>query len=116
MHVRRRFRDIAAAGCTVIVLTISQSENWPKEPPKARFSVVTAPPSSSDSPAPVPPRPERQERIPLAIFLMISAGAIFSFSSAASKLLAETYPVGEVLFSRVPVSYTHLTLPTIYSV
>ena len=115
MHVRRRFRDIAAAGCTVIVLTISQSENWPKEPPKARFSVVTAPPSSSGSPAPVPPRPERQERIPRAIFLMISAGAIFSFSSAASKLLAETYPVGEVLFSRVLVSFvvfSAFALPT----
>jgi drug/metabolite transporter (DMT)-like permease len=46
----------------------------------------------------------RQERIPLAILFMVSAGAIFSFSSAASKWLVETYPVGEVLFSRVFVS------------
>jgi drug/metabolite transporter (DMT)-like permease len=58
---------------------------------------------------------ERQERIPLAILYMVSAGAIFSFSSAASKLLAETYPVGEVLFSRVAVSlivFSAFALPT----
>ena len=35
---------------------------------------------------------------------MISAGAIFSGSSAASKWLVETYPVGEVLFSRAFLS------------
>ena len=74
---------------------------------------MTAPPSRVDSPAPAPT--ERQERIPLAIFFMISAGVIFSFSSAASKLLAETYPVGEVLFSRVLVSFvlfSAFALPT----
>ena len=46
---------------------------------------------------------------------MISAGLIFSFSSAASKYLAETYPVGEVLFSRVLVSFllfSAFALPT----
>ena len=78
-----------------------------------RSSVVTAKPSSDDLPVPAPP--ERQERIPLAIFFMVSAGAIFSFSSAASKLLAETYPVGEVLFSRVLVSlvlFSAFALPT----
>ena len=37
---------------------------------------------------------------------MIAAGAIFSFSTAASKWLVATYPVGEVLFSRVFVSLT----------
>ena len=45
----------------------------------------------------------------------ISAGAIFSFSSAASKYLAQTYPVGEVLFSRVLVSFlvfSAFALPT----
>jgi drug/metabolite transporter (DMT)-like permease len=51
-----------------------------------------------------PGPPTRQERIPRAILYMISAGAIFSFSSAASKWLVESYPVGEVLFSRVFVS------------
>jgi len=70
--------------------------------------------SSNVDPRPPPPS-ARQERIPLAIFYMISSGAIFSFSSAASKLLVETYPVGEVLFSRVVVSFilfSAFVLPT----
>jgi len=102
-----QFVDIAAAGCAVIMLTMSPQRKQP------RSSVVTAKPSSDELPAPAPP--ERQERIPLAIFFMVSAGAIFSFSSAASKLLAETYPVGEVLFSRVLVSlvlFSAFALPT----
>lgn len=44
--------------------------------------------------------PPRQERIPLAIAYMVGAGAIFSFSSAISKWLVQTYPIGEVLFAR----------------
>ena len=46
---------------------------------------------------------------------MVAAGAIFSFSSAASKWLVATYPVGEVLFSRVFVSlilFSAFALPT----
>lgn len=69
--------------------------------------------SSVERPSPEPPA--RQERIPQAIFYMIAAGAIFSFSSAASKWLVETYPVGEVLFSRVLVSFivfASFVLPT----
>jgi len=107
MRVRARFVHIAPADCAVIVLTIGGQREQP------RSSVVTTTPSSDDKPAPA--RPERQERIPLAIFLMISAGAIFSFSSAASKILAETYPVGEVLFTRVLVSFvlfSAFALPT----
>ncbi len=64
---------------------------------------------------PSPKPPARQERIPLAILYMVSAGVIFSFSSAASKWLVETYPVGEVLFSRVFVSlvlFSAFALPT----
>jgi len=63
----------------------------------------------------MPEPPTRQERIPHAILYMISAGAIFSFSSAASKWLVETYPVGEVLFSRAFVSlilFSAFALPT----
>ena len=62
-----------------------------------------------------PASPTRQEHIPLAIGYMVAAGAIFSFSNAASKLLAERYPVGEVLFSRVLVSlilFCAFVLPT----
>ena len=42
----------------------------------------------------------RQERIPLAIAYMVAAGILFAATSAASKWLVETYPVGEVLFVR----------------
>jgi drug/metabolite transporter (DMT)-like permease len=74
---------------------------------------VTAPISPVQATSPAPPA--RREHIPLAIFLMVSAGAIFSFSSAASKWLVQTYPVGEVLFSRVFVSlvvFSAFALPT----
>jgi drug/metabolite transporter (DMT)-like permease len=50
--------------------------------------------------APAADRPMRQERIPLAIAYMVSAGAVFAGSSAASKWLVATYPLGEVLFTR----------------
>ena len=63
----------------------------------------------------IPEPPTRQERIPQAILYMIAAGVIFSFSSAASKWLVATYPVGEVLFSRVFVSlilFSAFALPT----
>ena len=57
-----------------------------------------------------PARPQRIERIPLAIVYMISAGAIFSTSSAASKWLVASYPVGEVLFSRTIIALMGLSL------
>ena len=70
---------------------------------------------SSNAERPIPTPPARQERIPQAILYMVAAGAIFSFSSAASKWLVATYPVGEVLFSRVFVSLIFVSafaLPT----
>jgi drug/metabolite transporter (DMT)-like permease len=70
---------------------------------------------SSSAERPVPTPPARQERIPQAIMYMVAAGAIFSFSSAASKWLVATYPPGEVLFSRVFVSlvvFAAFALPT----
>jgi len=57
----------------------------------------------------------RQERIPQAIFYMIGAGGTFAFSSAFSKWLVATYPVGEVLFSRNIVAlllFAAFILPT----
>jgi drug/metabolite transporter (DMT)-like permease len=46
-------------------------------------------------------QPERrQERIPLAIGYMVASGLLFAITSAASKWLVETYPIGEVLFTR----------------
>ncbi len=49
---------------------------------------------------PVPEKPARQERIPLGILFMLGASVAFSASSAMSKWLVETYPIGEVLFTR----------------
>ncbi len=71
--------------------------------------------ASDSAERPIPKPPARQERIPLAILYMVAAGAIFSFSSAASKWLVATYPPGEVLFSRVFVSlllFSAYALPT----
>lgn len=50
--------------------------------------------------AAVAPKQERREHIPLGIFYMISATAVFGASSAMSKLLVVTYPIGEILFAR----------------
>jgi drug/metabolite transporter (DMT)-like permease len=65
---------------------------------------VTATSSAAAAPAP----PTRGERIPLAIVYMVSAGFVFAFSSAASKWLVASYPVGEVLFTRALVSLVAL--------
>src|SRR5215831_18926617 len=42
----------------------------------------------------------RQERIPLGIVLMLVATILFAGSSALSKWLVATYPIGEMLFVR----------------
>jgi drug/metabolite transporter (DMT)-like permease len=46
------------------------------------------------------PAPARREHIPLGIAYMLAATVLFACSSAASKWLVETYPIGEVLFTR----------------
>ena len=48
----------------------------------------------------MPERPARQERIPLGIAFMLGASVLFAVSSAVSKWLVATYPIGEVLFTR----------------
>jgi drug/metabolite transporter (DMT)-like permease len=87
------------------------------EPRKLHQTAIQAPDVTADSSAdrPAPKPPVRQERIPRAIAYVVSAGAIFSFSSAASKWLVEVYPVGEVLFSRVFIAFilfTAFAVPT----
>ena len=47
-----------------------------------------------------PLRQARREHIPLAIAYMVASGAVFTASSAASKWLVASYPLGEVLFTR----------------
>jgi drug/metabolite transporter (DMT)-like permease len=86
---------------------------WPiRRPGATKDPDVTS--EDSDNP-PASALPARREHIPLAIGYMVAAGAIFSFSSAASKWLVATYPVGEVLFGRVFVSlvlFSCFALPT----
>ena len=52
----------------------------------------------------------RRENIPLAIFFMIASGAVFNCANAGSKWLVESYPVGEVLFSRSLVALTTMAI------
>ena len=63
----------------------------------------TAPPTE-------PARPMRREHVTLAIGLMLGATFVFTCTSALSKWLIETYPIGEVLFSRVFVPLIGLAM------
>jgi drug/metabolite transporter (DMT)-like permease len=49
-------------------------------------------------------RVEHVEHVPLGILYMVGATIVFAFSSAISKWLVGSYPVGEVLFTRGAVS------------
>jgi drug/metabolite transporter (DMT)-like permease len=54
--------------------------------------------------------PARREHVPLAILYMVGATLVFAASSAASKWLVATYPIGEVLFTRTAVALATLAL------
>src|SRR6516162_4476927 len=49
-------------------------------------------------------KPMRREHVPLGILYMVSATIVFAVSSAVSKWLVASYPVGEVLFTRTSVA------------
>jgi drug/metabolite transporter (DMT)-like permease len=49
-------------------------------------------------------KPARREHVPLGILYMVSATIVFAVSSAVSKWLVASYPVGEVLFTRTSVA------------
>jgi drug/metabolite transporter (DMT)-like permease len=67
--------------------------------------------ASADTQARVAAAPgTRRENIPLAIFFMIASGAVFNCANAGSKWLVESYPVGEVLFSRSLVALTTMAI------
>ena len=57
--------------------------------------------ANGTAPPPEPARPAQREHIPAAIGLMLIATFVFTCTSALSKWLIETYPIGEVLWSRV---------------
>lgn len=52
----------------------------------------------------VPEPATRREHVPLGILYMVGATIVFAASSATSKWLVATYPIGEVLFTRSAVS------------
>jgi drug/metabolite transporter (DMT)-like permease len=64
--------------------------------------------SSRDRAAPAPS--PRREHVPLAILYMIGATMVFAASSAASKWLVASYPIGEVLFTRTAVALVIVAL------
>src|SRR5262245_17033977 len=66
-----------------------------------RGVVGDLPVSAPSGPAPLIEPPVRAERAPLAIGYMLGATFVFTCTSALSKWLIETYPIGEVLFTRV---------------
>ena len=64
-------------------------------------------------PPPVPPprvEGRRVENIPLGILCMLTASIVFQGSSALSKWLIATYPIGEMLFMRAAVSLIVVSL------
>jgi drug/metabolite transporter (DMT)-like permease len=46
----------------------------------------------------------RREHVPLGILYMVAATIVFAVSSAVSKWLVASYPIGEVLFTRTAVA------------
>jgi drug/metabolite transporter (DMT)-like permease len=63
--------------------------------------------AAGDEGAPAPPR---REHIPLGILYIVSATVVFAGSSALSKWLVASYPVGEVLFTRTFVAFLSCAL------
>src|SRR6266508_3515700 len=49
-------------------------------------------------------KPQRREHVPLGIVYMIGATILFAASSAVSKWLVASYPIGEVLFTRTGIA------------
>jgi drug/metabolite transporter (DMT)-like permease len=49
-------------------------------------------------------KPMRREHVPLGILYMVAATIVFAVSSAVSKWLVASYPIGEVLFTRTAIA------------
>lgn len=84
------------------VLGLTKGSTQPAAPTTAGARSAVTEGSSTDwsLSATVP----RREHIPLAILHMISATVLFAASSAISKWLVATYPIGEVLFTRTGIA------------
>jgi drug/metabolite transporter (DMT)-like permease len=76
---------------------------------------VTAATTSEAKGVEAAPSARPREHVPLGILHMVGATLVFAVSSACSKWLVQSYPVGEVLFTRSLVSLVTLAafiLPT----
>jgi drug/metabolite transporter (DMT)-like permease len=60
--------------------------------------------SMSDATSVIATAKARREHIPLGILYMVGATILFAASSAVSKWLVESYPIGEVLFTRTGIA------------
>jgi drug/metabolite transporter (DMT)-like permease len=60
--------------------------------------------SMSEATGVIAPAKARREHIPLGIVYMIGATVMFAASSAVSKWLVASYPIGEVLFTRTGIA------------
>jgi drug/metabolite transporter (DMT)-like permease len=60
--------------------------------------------STSEATSVIAPAKARREHIPLGIVYMIGATVMFAASSAVSKWLVASYPIGEVLFTRTGIA------------
>jgi drug/metabolite transporter (DMT)-like permease len=58
----------------------------------------------SEATSVIAPAKARREHIPLGIVYMIGATVMFAASSAVSKWLVASYPIGEVLFTRTGIA------------
>jgi len=66
--------------------------------------------ANGTAPPPEPARSARREHVPLAIMVMLGSTFIFTCTSALSKWLIVTYPIGEVLFTRMFVPLIGLAI------
>src|SRR5260370_15781200 len=91
--------------------------------PTIKAEAVAAHQTSAEPPHHPPPRAvetksiyptsrtwERAERIPLGIICMLAATILFAGSSALSKWLVATYPIGEMLFVGAPAALVGASL------
>lgn len=83
-------------------LTVARQPPRPSTGALRGESPLTINPTANGTLPPAEPARElRREHVPLAIGLMLGSTFVFTCTSALSKWLIETYPIGEVLFSRV---------------
>jgi drug/metabolite transporter (DMT)-like permease len=83
---------------------------WRARPPCTAPTPPETFPVSANGGLPLVQPPDRPDRAPLAIGYMLGATFVFTCTSALSKWLIETYPIGEVLFLRVLVPLIGLSI------